>query len=63
MPKFAIILNGVVLTVAEANPNWVNEKNDWVTKGAVIVSVDDSVSRGDLYDGSTFSKPPINGGS
>jgi hypothetical protein len=63
MPKFAIIINGVVLTVAEANPNWVNAQNEWIEAGAVIVSVDDSVSRGDLYDGSTFSKPPINGGS
>ena len=62
MPKFAIIINGVVLTVAEANQNWVNAQNDWIEAGAVIVSVDDSVSRGDLYDGSTFSKPPIDGG-
>jgi len=63
MPKYAIVINGVVRTIAEANPGWSNAENEWIEAGAVIVLVDDSVSRGDLYDGSTFSKPPITGGN
>ena len=59
MPKFAIVYNGVVMTVAEANPEWVNAQNSWIEAGAMLVAVDDSVSRGDLYDGTVFSKPPI----
>ena len=59
MPKFAIVYNGVVMTVAEANPDWVNAQNSWIEAGAFLVPVDDSVSRGDLYDGTVFSKPPI----
>ena len=59
MPKFAIVYNGVVMTVAEANPDWVNAQNSWIEAGAFLVQVDDSVSRGDLYDGTVFSKPPI----
>ena len=59
MPKFAIVFNGVVMTVAEANPEWVNAQNIWIEAGAMLVAVDDSVSRGDLYDGTVFTKPPI----
>ena len=59
MPKFAIVFNGVVMTVAEANPEWVNAQNIWIEAGATLVPVDDSVSRGDLYDGTVFTKPPI----
>lgn len=62
MPKYAIIINGVVLTVAEANASWVNAQNEWIEAGAVIVPVDDSVSRGDLYDGSAFTKPTADQG-
>ena len=62
MPKFAIVFEGVVITVAEANPDWVNAQNSWIEAGAFLVPVDDSVSRGDLYDGTVFTKPPIQGG-
>lgn len=62
MPKFAIVFEGVVITIAEANPDWVNSQNSWIEAGAFLVPVDDSVSRGDLYDGTVFSKPPIEGG-
>ena len=62
MPKYAIVFEGVVVTVAEANPDWVNAQNSWIEKGAFLVQVDGSVSRGDLYDGTVFSKPPIQGG-
>ena len=47
------------MTVAEANPDWVNAQNSWIEAGAFLVPVDDSVSRGDLYDGTVFTKPPI----
>jgi len=50
------------MTVAEANPDWVNAQNSWIEAGAFLVPVDGSVSRGDLYDGTVFSKPPIQGG-
>ena len=62
MPKYAVVFEGVVMTVAEANPDWVNAQNSWIEAGAFLVPVDDSVSRGDLYDGTVFSKPPIQGG-
>ena len=62
MPKFAIVFEGVVITIAEANPDWVNSQNIWIEAGAFLVPVDDSVSRGDLYDGTVFSKPPIQRG-
>ena len=59
MPKYAVVFEGVVMTVAEANPDWVNAQNSWIEAGAFLVPVDDSVSRGDLYDGTVFTKPPI----
>lgn len=62
MPKVAIVFEGVVITIAEANADWVNSQNSWIQAGAFLVPVDDSVSRGDLYDGTVFSKPPIQGG-
>ena len=62
MPRYAVVFEGVVMTVAEANPDWVNAQNSWIEAGAFLVPVDDSVSRGDLYDGAVFSKPPIQGG-
>jgi hypothetical protein len=62
MPKYAIVIGGVVQTIAEANPGWVNAQNEWIEAGAFLIPVDDSVSRGDLYDGTVFSKPPIQGG-
>ena len=62
MPKFAIVFEGVVITIAEANPDWANSQNSWIEAGAFLVPVDDSVSRGDLYDGTVFTKPPIQGG-
>ena len=57
MIKYAWIKNGKVFTVTQADDDFV-PPNDWV----IVDSVPD-VATGDLFDGNTFSKPPVDVGA